>query len=422
MTTASPSRAPLVLGLLFFAFYMAFGLALYFHAPRLFRYLDQVFDADVPSRVIDLTHARGGHERTQFHPLFVLILNPIGTVLRAALRAAGASAVGSERLAAVFMCASAGGVTVALFFRLLGRLGCDRTWALLGTLIFGLSASEILFASVPELFPFSALALVLLFYSCAGDHPPKDGLVLTGVLAFSMVVTNIVAVVLARSRWLSLRPPLGALRALALFTVVVVTLTAGLSVVQSFLYPGTVSFLRIEPLAGPDRHSFVWPSGLHDAAQRAQELFAYFMVFDLAAPRLVVTELPPRTVVDFPDVGLAALRGIGMAQVTLWLGLLVTATGGWRRYREPPMVALGLWVAFNVLLHSVFGTSLFLYSCQWTFAVVGLVVVALCHVSRQGAMRRSLLVATTVLVGLQGANNLQFMADLLRAFATRSQG
>ena len=51
VTPATP-RSLLVpaLGLGFFALYLGWGLAFHMQSPRLFFYLDEVFDADIPGR------------------------------------------------------------------------------------------------------------------------------------------------------------------------------------------------------------------------------------------------------------------------------------------------------------------------------------------------------------------------------------
>ena len=81
-------RSSLVLGSAFFLLYLGWGLALHLWSPRVFTYTDEVFDADVPTRIMDLVRFAGPH-RTRLHPLFVLLLNPIGETIRAGLLAAG---------------------------------------------------------------------------------------------------------------------------------------------------------------------------------------------------------------------------------------------------------------------------------------------------------------------------------------------
>ena len=46
-----------------FALYLGWGLAFHLRSPRLFYYLDQAFDADIPSRIMDLTRPQGPHPK-----------------------------------------------------------------------------------------------------------------------------------------------------------------------------------------------------------------------------------------------------------------------------------------------------------------------------------------------------------------------
>jgi len=398
------------LALGFFALYVGWGLAFHLRSPRLFYYLDEAFDADIPSRIMDLTRPQGPHLRAQFHPLFVLLLNPIGVALRAGLRGLGVEASG--RAAAIALSAAAGGGGVAVFSVLLRGLGLASLRVVLWSLVFGLSASQFVFGSLPESWIFSGLSLLVLFALGTRPRPPRDGLVVAGTAAFGMAVTNLAAAVLVRARWLVSEGRVGRLvGGLARYLLLVLLATALLSALQSVVYPGASPFYRADPLAREDRQSFVRNFEL---AERTGDLLAHLFFFDLTAPRLLVTETgTPRTTVDFPDPSLAALRPEGAVHAVLWTALLFLAGWGLLRMREPLPLALLLWLALQAALHLAFGTSLFLYSCQWTFAVVALVAVGTDRLSPPRALDASLL----ALVGLQALANTAFLLEILRVFA-----
>lgn len=411
--TRRPSLA-VSLGLGFFAVYLGWGLAFHLQSPRVFRYLDQVFDADIPSRVIDLTRPQGPHPRAAYHPLFLLLLNPLGFALRGALRVLNVE--GAGRVAAIVLCSTAGGAAVAVFFRFLVRLGLVPRRAALWTLVFGLSASQLVFASLPESWVFSGLALLVLFTLGTRTTPPRDGLVLAGTAAFGMAVTNLPATALVRARWLvAERRPGPILFGLARYLSLVLALSALLSTLQFLLYPGAEPFYRMRPLARDDRLSFVQTLTPSDLVQRTRELTGHMLFFNLAAPRFLVTETgTERTSIDFPDAGFGMLRPAGVAHGLVWLGLLVLAAFGLAQTRDPLVLALALWLASQVLLHFVFGTSLFLYSGQWTFAVIGLTAVG---VERRLGASRAMDAALVVLIGLQAWANTTFLLEILRLFA-----
>ncbi len=411
MTRAERTEA-LALSALFLAFaalYAAVGIALQRSAPMAFAYLDQLFDADVPSRIIDLTRFAGPHHRTQYHPLFVLLLNPVGVALKALLRGFGVEQAG--RLAASLLCAVAGASGVAAFFRLLRKNGLDTATAAAWSAVFGLSASQAVFSVFPESWAFSTLGLLLLF-GANGRTPVRLPI---GVFAFGMAVTNVVAVALA--------PPPGeaetrrfSLRARAVFVLGVVAVTAVLSLLQTGVYAGTAPFWSVGGLGRDDRLSFVWPSQPRDLVARVGELAPHFLEWNLAAPQTTTKKDESRTAVDFPPGG-AVPRPAGLVHAVVWGALVVAAvvrsarTGSWRR---PVVAALGLWILALVALHLVFGTSLFLYSGQWTFAVLALVALGIG--ASEGSELRALRAALVALAVLQLATNTALFLEIARAF------
>lgn len=414
-------RAAAALGLAFFLAYLGVGLALSDRAPRLFGRLDLAFDADVPSRIIDLTRVGGAHYRTRLHPLFVLLLNPMGLGLRALLRGVGADASG--RLAAIVLTAAAGGSAVGLFSRLLDRWGLPRAAVLAWGLVFGLSASQVVFAVLPETFVFSGLALLLVAVVVGNPRSGAGARVLAGVACFGMAVSNLAAVGLVQleaALWTGRR---AAFRSAVRLVAATVVISALLAALQLWLYPRSVPFYATSGVARDDHLSVYRPSSVGDAAARLADVGAHLFLFDLAAPRLQVerpgTEWPS---VDFPPLSLAALRPAGLVHAVIWGTVLGGAARGlWRRRRALPTPALSLiaWLALHAGLHSVFGLSLFLYSCHWTFAVLALAALGF---TPQGeapmpAWRGPVVVPLTLAL-LQLATNAALVAELLAVFGT----
>lgn len=423
MSTASARPDRLRAGALFLAFLLLYGTGgLLFQraAPRAYRYLDELFDADVPSRIIDLTRFAGPHYRTHLHPLFLLLLNPLGVGLKSGLHGLGVDQAG--RAAASLMCGVAGAAAVAAFFFLLRRGGLVAGAALRWSVLFGLSASQLFFSIFPETYAFSTLALVLVF-ALGGTSRPQA--VAAGVAAFGMTLTNLGAVVLARARpaepTAAKSSPGLVPRSLVSHVLAVLALAAGLSLLQAALYKDTGAFWQVDGLGRDDRLSFVWPRDARDVALRARELVAYFFLWDLAAPRLSVSNSDyPRTVVDCPPVSLGAFRPEGWAHGLLWSAVLVLALAAARRSAPGGgalAAVLGLWTFAQMGLHFVFGISLFLYTGQWTFAVVAVVALLLEPAADTPPRRRALEAALFLLVVLQAAANAAFLLEIARAFA-----
>jgi hypothetical protein len=419
LTGQSVSKAAaLGLGAFFGALYLGVALVLDAQAPRLFARLDLAFDADVPSRIIDLTRAGGAHYRTQVHPLFVLLLNPIGLLLRAVLRGVGTP--DSGRIAAVLLTAVAGGGGVALFARLLGGF-IPRAAAIAWTVVFGLSASQIVFGALPETFVFSGLALLAVAVVVGDVARPFPLRLAVAVACFGMAVSNLAAVALVRAEAVLRDGWRAALRSGLSLAALTVLATLPLAALQQALYPRSVAFYDVGRVARDDHLSFFRPESAGAAAARLVDLGAHLFFFNLAAPRLLVhgqgTQWPT---VDFPSFSWPALRPAGAIHVVAFSATLaLAAVGLWRSQRSLPAPALALlaWLGLHAILHSAFGLSLFLYSCHWTFAVVALAALGLDRWCA-GARVRPLVAAgvPTALALLQLATNTALLSDLVSVF------
>jgi len=413
-------RAALVLGVVFFFVYLGLGLTFHLRTPRLFGRLDLVFDADVPSRIIDLTRVGGAHYRTQLHPLFVLLLNPLGLAIRAALRAFGVGA--PARVAALVLTSAAGAVSVALFFALLRRWLGPGLLALLWAAVFGLSSSQLVFGSLPETFVFSGLGLLAVGLVAADPARSAAARLAAAVACFGMALSNLGAVFLVRAEGVWTRGWRAAVWAGARLSVATLAVTVPLAAVQLWIYPRTVPFYAVTGVARDDHLSIYRPDSLGEGVQRLADVAAHLALFNLAAPRLSVLDAGGEwPTVDFPAASWGALRASGLPHALGWLALLGVASAGlWRGSASLPVPAraLLLWLALHAVLHSFFGLSLFLYSCQWTFAVVALLALGLARWAGESASRRRLEVgALLALLALQAWSNAAFLADLLAVFA-----
>jgi hypothetical protein len=420
---AVPAREALAFALLFVLAYGALAVLLFTRTPRLFEHLDQIFDADLGLWTIDLARPQGPHLRTRVHPLAVLLLNPLGWTLRELLRGAGVRF--AARAAAGLLAALAGGTTVGLFRALLHRLGISPGLARAWVLVFALSATQIVFSSVPESFAFSALGLVLVFAVAAGPRPTEARRTLAGLFAFGITVTNVVAVALARaSAWNWRREAARAASGTARHVLAVLVLAAALGVVQWALYPTFGFFFVPGPLAAAYERSFVSVSSASEVLDRAEELGSHLVFVGLAAPSVSVEPRSgSRVAMNFPRLPLRHPRAASAAHAVLWAVLLVLAGRGLARSRHrPPVVfALLLWLGSVAALHAFFGLSLFLYSAHWVFALVATAAVGLERVVSEHERRRRLLAGTLLaLAALQAAANGALVVEIVRVYSRRA--
>jgi hypothetical protein len=426
-TTGEPRRDRRLTGealgfaLVFTLAYAALAVFFFLQTPRLFEHLDQLFDADLGLWTIDLARPQGPHTPTSVHPLFMLFFKPLGTFLRRLLRGAGVRL--AARLAAALLCAVAGGAAVGGFRVLLDRLGVPAPRARPWTLVFALSATQIVFSSLPESFAFSALSLILVFAVAAGPRPAGAASVVVGVFSFGITVTNLAAVALARASSLEWRR--GARRALAAtgrHLAIVLLVAAVLGVVQWLVYPRARPFFVPEIPGAAYQRSFIRSASPAFLATRSVDVASHLLFTGLAAPQTVARQThTARVVTDFTPQPLLRPRWSSGLHGVLWAVLLVLAVRGLVRRPGPRggvVVALVSWLAMQAGLHFVFGTSLFLYSGHWVFALVAVAAVGLEGEASRGTGRARLVAALAfLLAALQAAANGSLVADVVGIYS-----
>jgi hypothetical protein len=411
----------LAFGLLFALAYAALGLLFFHRTPLLFEHLDQLFDADLGLWTIDLARRQGPHTPTSVHPLFMLFFNPLGTALRGLLKLADVRL--AARLAASLLCAIAGGASVGVFRVLLHRLGLAPGRARMWTLVFALSATQIVFSSLPESFAFSALSLILVFTVAAGARPRAVSRIAAGVFSFGVTVTNLGAVALARAsafEWR--RETRRAAIATGRHLLVVLLVAAALGVAQWVLFPRARPFFLPEVPGAAYQRSFIRSASPSFLARRATAVASHVLFVGLAAPRVVAEKTDTRRViVDFAPSPLLRPRWASGLHMVLWASLLALAARGLLRSAGPQGRLVGAlvgWLALQSALHFVFGTSLFLYSGHWVFALVASAAVGLeAEASRSALRGRLVQVATLGLVALQVEANGSLVADVVRIYS-----
>jgi hypothetical protein len=416
-----PPGEALGFALIFTFAYAALAVFFFQQTPRLFEHLDQLFDADLGLWTIDLARPQGPHTPTSVHPLFMLFFKPVGTLLRQLLRGTGVRL--AARLAAALLCAVAGGAAVGAFRVLLDRLGVPAVRARSWTLVFALSATQIVFSSLPESFAFSALSLILVFAVAAGPRPAGAASVVAGVFSFGITVTNLAAVALARAS--SLEWHQGARRALGVVgrhLAVVLFAAAGLGIVQWLVYPRARPFFVPEIPGAAYQRSFIRSASPSFLAARSAEVASHLLFTGLAAPRVVARQTSTaRVVTDFAPRPLLRPRWSSATHGILWAGLLVLAARGLMRrsrLRRPVVVALVAWLAVQAGMHLVFGTSLFLYSGHWVFAVVAVAAVGIEGEVSRGTLGGRLVQALALLLAaLQAAANGTLVSDIVEIYS-----
>jgi hypothetical protein len=387
-----------------------------------YTYLNALFNAD-HSRVIgDMTAVAVYHGRTDVHPLFVLIFNPVGLVLR--------RLTGSPLITAVSVNSLAGalGVVGALaFFR---RAGLGPAFAGIFAAVLGFSSTHLLFGATPETWIFAAAAVILLYLLSLSRGGRLLYFIPAGVFATGMVTTNLAHAVIAYVAGLARKVGAGRTALLAaIFGASVAAFTALLSLVQKLIYPGTTLFFLPDVYRQEFGTYAPVVAGIGDLTfigvlSRVGKLVTHLFIFNVIAPGTLVRWfsageycLPLKPFVDL-DTGTPG--PLGTAGAVLWVLLIiggVYAAARNRGVREPVFWGLATSILFNIIFYFFYGSAIFIYSISSTFPLIAAVALALRPYARKGSGRcRELYGFLILFLIVEITNNINLLYRTLDAF------
>jgi len=350
---------------LFFLVYFGFGSAL---ADRsLFNLNNVFFRMDACRAIFDMTCPDSPHPRTTVHPLYVLMVTPLGTVLNALLD--------NRTCAAVMLNAALGAIGVALSYFLF--LGCTGRLLISTFLagVFGCTMGHLIISSVPETGSLAVMSLALnyiLFYHSARSLSLSSWLwIPVGVFCLGVTTTNLAQPLIGFSLICLIqerqRQTQGALMRttgrVALYGFAVLALGVALSLLQKFFYPKSMYFFL--PGIAHEELAYVSSVLLRNPLATCFHLAKTFIVWNVVGPRPYGYTMPPDDESVFPGLTFsieAYHTPLGYVALSLWLVLL--GIGVWRGLtgRRPIRlfsVGLVLSLAFNFLLHCAYGTHLY---------------------------------------------------------------
>lgn len=99
------------------------------------------------------------------------------------------------------------------------------------------------------------------------------------------------------------------------------------------------------------------------------------MIYPIVAPPRWLRLSPRQTALHFGSYRFHDYTIMGIVAVVGWIALLVASIAGAAvSNRWPYLHVLAAWIAFNLVLHTVWGDEQFLYSPHWSWALFGLVL------------------------------------------------
>jgi hypothetical protein len=409
---------PLIFFLFFGGLYAAGGW--FIGRTGVFAVPNALLEADHWRVIWDMTRPAGLHLRTDAHPLFVILFNPLGSLY--------ARVLGAE-ITAVALSAAAGAAAVAVSFATFRRAALAPASALLWSLVVAFSASHWFYGATPETWSFAVLGVILVFYLALAKPGRLAWGVPAGVFAGGMLTPNVALAALAFAGGVLRKSSLKKAAArVGLFTLLTVGGIVGLNFVQKALYPGA-QLVVLPEIYKTEAEKYVpfyrsHPLTFVGGVERLLNVGKNFLVFNVAGP---LTETRYRSVGEHalplkpyvvPRDALNVPFGWGAA--LLWLFIL-----GWsvdtmarRRAGFPAAGYAALaCILFNLVFYFFYGSTLMIYGISSLFPTVAFAAWGLAPYARPGTKPvNPLNLALGGLVVLEVINNGLFLYGLAQPF------
>jgi hypothetical protein len=364
---------------IFFGIYLYGGLL--FADTGVFAKYDLLFDADVPRVIADITEFYGDHHRTSVHPLYVLFVNPTGSII--------SRLVSNKTYVALFMNSVFGALGVVLAFIYFWIQSKDALYSFLFSILFGFSMSQLFWSSVPETYSLGVCTLLLnyiLFKNDFGRKVIHEGLWLVlGILTIGVAITNFaqtlilyifVSTNIPRARGRRIRN----IASIFGYAFKVLMITIALVFIQKLIYSSAALFF----MPGSVTSEFVWGAWVlfTNPLHVIWQILKDFFIINIIAP-LPNTFLYRGNIIEIQR-GFTNIKGIavtfsnswnyfwiGFVGIASWLLILILgfAKGFVLKSKNLSFgMAIILCLLFEALFHSYYGwrpdgsSRLFLYS------------------------------------------------------------
>ncbi|MCC6261800.1 MAG: hypothetical protein IT311_13150 [Anaerolineales bacterium] len=390
---------------IFFTIY--FQTALTFNQP-VFDVDDIFFDADgLLWRTRFTTETVVDYYWRSVHPFVLILIRPLVAFISFFLR-------GDKLTAAIALISITGALCVFLVWYFVQKNSGHSLYALLIAAIFGASAAQLVFSSLIETYIFLAVT-ALLFTVFLLSNAPFGLLVTTSVLSFGITLSNFVQqligfICVRRNfrEWIKF----GALAGLLILP---------LTFLNNFVYPKSQPYFFIPSSLNAEAENTFAPS-VPRALAVARVMAMYSMV--APDPLILAEEIPFLKVWIFKAEPMRLSEyatSLDTALAASWIVLILL--GGFlflknfaRRDNRFSLTFL-LILLFNFFLHLRYGKDVFLYSTNWTYALVLLLSIAWADLAKARWFQIVLLIFVFLLL----ANNFRLIEVMLYTSARHIQ-
>lgn len=393
----------LLLAAFFFSVYLF--IASIFNQP-LFNYDDLFFDTDAKLwRTRFATESYRDYFERPVHPLVLLIVRPFVWTISLFLK-------GNTLYSTFVLVALTGALSVFLVWYFVKETTHNSVYAVLIGALFGGSTSQMIFGSIIETYVFLGAAALIFIVLLLKDKPMYM-MVIAGIAAFGITISNFAQPVFAHilvkrniKQWI-------------IFGAIVSVSVFPLSLLNNYIYPdASPYFWDFQALGWEEKN--VFPQTI----QRANYLGRIMVLSSFVAPEpLLLKEYPPilkvwmfRASIRKAPMQIGQYYGWFESMVAyLWLGFV--ALGGvlfLKNLRKQDLRFPSTFIVtilFYFALHMQYGKDVFLYTANWTYAILLFLALAWQEFSGKRWFQFSLL----GFVWLMLANNTRLILFMLTA-------
>ncbi len=373
-----------------------------------------IFEADAEPWLNIMGYPDGYDVNRAVHPLVLITMRPF-------TRFIGFFMGENWFLSPMISISVAGGATVLMAWTFLKRAVRNDTYAFIFTLLFGATASHLLFGSITETYIFGMASLMFFLLLIQADEKRFSILVPAGLLVFGVTITNI-----GQSMIGLFFKKFGFWR-LVKYGVAVLSTGIVLTAFVSMVYPGNQTFFFVpQDILFEARFSQpVYASPMERLTTRAKTVGRAIFLHGTLAPTPIedyTGKQTARPIIKFKtfnekDNIVAKYEGLANIPLALWILLMAGAAiffiKNIRAQDAPLLLSLLGGIAFNYFLHMNYGDEIFLYTAYFTFLVVFFVAVALKDLAKLSWFNMAL----TVFLLMVMANNARFIFIIMRGLS-----
>ncbi len=347
----------------------------YYLLARIFNRLDintnnVYFEADNWSWLRRMALEDGGDLGIRaVHPFSYILFRPLVAIM-------SLFTAGNPYEANISVLSLAGGGCVFLMWKIVKQISSDEVNAILFASLLGLSSSHLIFAGVIETYIFSSFFLLLFIWLLLSQKPAYL-LLVVGITTFGITITNIIQqglTILLLGRNLK--------RTVVLFSFVI-SIGIGLNILSKFIYPVTEYVFLPENLAGEQEFQ------KEVTLKRAGLMIENLIIYNIAAPEPDTSVRNEMIRFNFLNGTISQYKWFGWPALVLWLVVFIMAFFYFLKniWLNSPSVHLSVamlaCLIFNYILHISYGVEPFLYSPDWTYALVIFTAINLSKYARQ---------------------------------------